>query len=186
MKVARHLVGTVGAVLIAVLATGCTGDDGDLAAAGTPTPDPTATAAASTAATPEESSTTSPAASSTPDSSQAAGIPTREPSTTPAPTGGSQADVEVELTRYAITGDTLSGGGVVYDVVEEDGTCTLTVSTGSATASASGPATRSAGTMACGSGLDVDVAALSGTLTVVLAYDSDAYKGSSEPVEVAR
>ncbi len=171
-------------MLAVFVATGCTGPDldGDR----TPTPSSTHTGAAEATVTPSTTPTSTPPRTSTAEATQAAGIPTREPSSTPDSTTEGQEKVDVELTRYGIDNGVLSAGGVVLGVVDRSGTCTLRVSAKASAASATGPAERSAGTMACGSGLDIDLTGLEGKLTLVLSYESSEHIGTSAPVEVTR
>jgi len=175
----RRTVGAVGLVLAVALVAGCTGSDGVVE------PSPSATASAIASSTASPSAAPDATATGAPQPTETAGIPAVEPSTTPAPTTGATVEVDVELTRYGLDGGRLTAGGVVYGVVETTGTCTLTVTGSSDERTVSGPASRSAETMACGEGLAVDVSGDAGPWTLVLAYESADYTGESEALEVS-
>lgn len=69
-------------------------------------------------------------------------------------------------------------------VVEDDGTCTLTMTMESGEASTSVPGNRDATSTSCG-GLSIPGADLGpGTWSAVVTYESDASRASSDPIEV--
>jgi hypothetical protein len=74
--------------------------------------------------------------------------------------------------------------GYVQQVVEDGGTCTLTLTKGGASATASRPATPDVSSTSCGA-LTVPAGQLSsGTWSAVVSYASSKSQGSSAPVDV--
>jgi hypothetical protein len=107
--------------------------------------------------------------------------------TDPAPSVGPTTDGALQVT-FAAWDD--AAGGVAVDgflpaVVEETGTCTLTLTKDGDTATASVPGTASASTTACGGAVVPGSQLSTGTWTAVLTYRSPTSTGSSAPIEVA-
>lgn len=92
--------------------------------------------------------------------------------------------MHVTVTRWAVTGDQLVVGGVVDDVVENDGTCTATLTRGDSTHTASGSGAMSATNTNCGDGLAFDVSDVEGAWSLTLSYESSTALGVSEPIEI--
>ena len=108
------------------------------------------------------------------------------PSTSPAPTSGARREATVQITYSGWNpgSSVVEIGGFVPQLVEEGGSCTLTLTQGAASASASREATPDVSTTACGE-LTVPGDQLApGTWSAVLSYESDRSSGASEPVEV--
>ena len=129
--------------------------------------------------------TTVPAASSSPDTAPPVPTPSAEPGT--APGGGSSEDdrarVSVVLTYsgWDAAASRVVVGAYVEDAVETGGTCTLTLTRGDATRTATQAATPDAGSTSCG---ELAVEASPGTWSARVGYDSPASRGSSGEVEV--
>ncbi|KAB1647027.1 hypothetical protein F8O06_00070 [Pseudoclavibacter sp. CFCC 14310] len=108
---------------------------------------------------------------------------------TPAPTPSQtaqdgRAEVSVILTRWS-TSRPFEVGGLITDITEQGGTCTLTVARGETSLRASGSGAAGPNGVNCGDGLSIDDAALSaGTWNVTLSYSSSAYVGTSATQEV--
>ncbi|MBN1093852.1 hypothetical protein JKP75_15610 [Blastococcus sp. TML/M2B] len=121
---------------------------------------------------------------SAPDPTEVATDPA--PSTVPAPTGGARADATVQITYYGWNPDSsvVEVGGFVPFLVEEGGTCTLTLTQGGASATASREATPNVTSTACGELVVPGDQLAPGTWDAVLAYESERSAGSTEPVEV--
>lgn len=106
--------------------------------------------------------------------------------TDPAPTVGPAADALLQITYAAW--DATAGGvavdGFVHSVVEETGTCTLTLTKDGVTATTSVPGARSASTTSCGGAIVPGSDLTPGTWTAVLTYESPTSTASAEPVEV--
>lgn len=137
-------------------------------------------------------------------STEAVGVPTTDVTSTPPPaepqdvatdpdpepSSGSDTgvvpDVEV-VTSYAgwdATSGDVAAAGYVTGVVEDGGTCTLTLSRSGQEVVVEAPGLADASTTACG-GLEVAGTALApGQWSAVLAYRSDAASGTAEPVRV--
>ena len=138
-------------------------------------------------------------------STEAVGAPTTDVTSTPPPaepqdvatdpdpepssgsdTGGVVPDVEV-VTSYAgwdATSGDVAAAGYVTGVVEDGGTCTLTLSRSGQEVVVEAPGLADASTTACG-GLEVAGTALApGQWSAVLAYRSDAASATAEPVRV--
>jgi hypothetical protein len=110
----------------------------------------------------------------------------------PPPDQGSQAQpgqkrtVSVVITTWAQKHGDLTVNGYVDNVVEDGGTCTLTLSKDNITKSASRPAQPNATNTTCGEN-DIPLTSLSpGTWQATLSYSSDLSNGVSKsvPVEV--
>lgn len=165
----------------AVLAlSGCLGD------VDVPTPSVTATAPSPSATA---SGTASPTPSATPSDDRndpGDGVATDDPIATPTPTGDQErATVNVSLTRYGTEGGSFVAAAVIAGVVESTGTCTMTLTSGATTLTASGAGAPSATTTDCAAGLAIPLSSLSsGTWTLVISYDSAGFAGSSSPEQV--
>jgi hypothetical protein len=97
---------------------------------------------------------------------------------------GHDAVVFVTYADWNQDSQAVEEGSYVQGVVEDGGTCTLTLRKGGATAKATGPAEPDATNTSCG-GLSVPAARLSsGTWSAVVSYESATTRGSSKPVEV--
>lgn len=108
------------------------------------------------------------------------------PSTTPAPTSGARGEATVQITYFGWNpgSGVVEVGGFVPSVVEEGGSCTLTLTQGAANASASREATANVTSTACGELVVPGDQLAPGTWSAVLSYESDGSSGASEPVEV--
>jgi hypothetical protein len=146
----------------------------------------TATASQSPAATSATASakatdaaTTAPAASTTD------AVPTG-PVATGSPAGGTAGAVAVALSYadWDATGQQVEASGFVAEKVENDGTCTLTLTRGASTIAANNPGQADATTTNCGL-LTVPAAQLSaGTWEATLSYQSPTSRGTSQPMTV--
>lgn len=108
------------------------------------------------------------------------------PSTAPAPTSAARGDAVVQITYYGWNpgSSVVEVGGFVPFLVEEGGTCTLTLTQDAATATATRAATPNVTSTACGE-LTVPGDQLApGTWSAVLAYESDRSAGVTGAVEV--
>jgi len=135
------------------------------------------TPASSSAATAAPSSSRSSTISSTPSQSPTAA--------TRAATGASTtlAKVTVTVVNYGFSSDGVYASGLVTGVTEDTGTCTLTATSGSSTASGTIEAAPSASAMNCGR---ISVAVPAGDWTLSLSYSSATSQGTSETVTVHR
>lgn len=98
--------------------------------------------------------------------------------------GSTTSFVAVSFAQWDDAGDALQAGGYVSPVVEDGGTCTLSLRKEQRTVEAGVTGVADATTTVCG-GFSVPAADLSpGTWTVVLRYDSATTSGSSEPISV--
>jgi hypothetical protein len=105
---------------------------------------------------------------------------------TDAPVVVTTDEVPVVVTFYGwnAAAEQVQVGGYVSGVVEEGGTCTLTLTRGGETVAAHGSATADAATTACGE-LDVAGDQLSaGTWQAVLRYESPSHTGAADAVDV--
>ena len=106
-------------------------------------------------------------------------------SVAPPEEGEGPAAVTVHLTRAGTVLKVVMAAAVVEGITESGGTCTLTLSDGTTTRTATGPAAPSASSTDCGEGLEVSTKDLSaGTWTAQIAYSSDLYAGVSDTMEV--
>jgi len=121
-----------------------------------------------------------------PDRPEPTAVATDAPRDTPAPSPGTAQAEPAVLITWSGWDDALGGvevGGYA-DLVESGGTCTLTLTKGGVTASASRPASADVSTTSCGA-LSVPGSELSsGTWEAVLTYESPGAAGTSAPVEV--
>jgi hypothetical protein len=98
-----------------------------------------------------------------------------------------EAPVVLTYSAWSPADREVLAGGYVTGVIEDGGTCTLTLTQGSSTVSVEGPAMPDATTTVC-AGLAVSGDRLSaGTWQATLTYTSSAHRGTSAaaPVEVA-
>lgn len=104
----------------------------------------------------------------------------------PEPTVGPSDDATVQITYSGFNEDleVVEVGGFVASVVEDDGTCTLTLTKGSRTVTTSSPATSNVTTTACGEQVLPRDQVSAGRWTAVLSYESPTSRGASAPVEV--
>jgi len=121
-----------------------------------------------------------PTASIGPDPDAGAPVATDEPVEVTA------SSVPVTITYYGW--NTASGqvqvGGFVGGVVEDGGTCTLTLTKGGTKVTGTSEAVADATTTSCGEVAVPGDEVPAGTWTAVLAYSSDGHSGTSEPVDV--
>jgi hypothetical protein len=105
----------------------------------------------------------------------------------PKPTSGGTARPVSVVLSYAdwdATGQQVEASGFVAEQVENDGTCTLTLTRGSVTLATNNPGQADATTTNCGL-LTVPVAQLSaGTWEATLSYQSSGSRGTSQPMTV--
>jgi hypothetical protein len=108
------------------------------------------------------------------------------PSAAPTPTDGARGEATVQITYYGWNpaGSVVEVGGFVPFLVEEGGTCTLTLTQGAASATATREATPNVTSTACGELVVPGDQLAPGTWSAVLAYESDRSTGSTEAVEV--
>ena len=105
---------------------------------------------------------------------------------TPSETTGADDGRATVVTTYAgvLTGGTAVEAGGYVDVVEDDGTCTLTLTRGEVTRQASAPVTPDGTTASCG-GLAVPLSELdAGTWQAVVSYRSARSAGSAAAIDV--
>ena len=175
------------------LAIHASADEGPTAAAPSPTaptagPSSSAAAAASTPATTSRSATSAPrsAAPSVPVKVVESAGPT-DVATDPAPTVAPSAGNAAIFLTYADYDDSareVEVNGYVDGVVEDDGTCTLTLTKGASSVTATGPGTGNVTNTSCGQ-LTVPRSRLSsGTWTAVVTYASAKSRGSSDREQV--
>ncbi|MBF0687198.1 MAG: hypothetical protein IR158_05435 [Cellulomonas sp.] len=153
----------------------------DVADAATATPTPSATRATPTASmTPDDDPAPRPTPS--PTSSSA---PTEEPTAEPTPSGDTRQDVAVSVTiaEWNAASGAVEVSGYA-DVVEDGGTCTLTITRDGRTVTGSEVAVADASTTSCGLMSAAPTTPSAGTWQAVLSYSSDASRGASAPVEV--
>ncbi|WP_156156215.1 hypothetical protein [Demequina maris] len=168
---ARAVVGAVG---VAALLSACTGGDEQ------PSPSPSASASVT------------PSAEPTPSASATASVtPSAEPtpSATPSPsatetTDVSTGDVAVVVSRAAVSKGMFEVGGYVDGVVEDGGTCTVTLTSGGNVVEFSGPGLMNASTTSCGAGLAKPAKDVAGTWTLTLTYTSADHEGTSAAMKV--
>ncbi|MEN2738048.1 hypothetical protein ABCS02_09670 [Microbacterium sp. X-17] len=134
------------------------------------------------------SQTMHPSTSSTVTSTPPSGtttVPSPEPSTPlPVPSGTpgpSATPVDVVLVSYGNDGTTVYASGLVPQLAEESGTCTLTATDGATEKSASIAAVSAATSVNCGR-IRIDVTP--GTWTLTLSYASTSHSGRSAPTTV--
>ena len=157
-------------------------DDGSTTAAGTsPVATPTTEAPAADG---------DPVATVEPERTGGAPVPT-EPSgevatDTPAPTEEAGAEVVPQITYYgwddAVGG--VEAGGIVMGIVESGGTCTLTLTRGSATVDVSVEAIDNVTSTSCPAMTVPGDRLETGSWQATLSYASDGFRGAGDPVEV--
>jgi hypothetical protein len=101
---------------------------------------------------------------------------------------GSEVQVTVTFAGWNATAGQVQVGGYVAGVVEDGGTCTLTLTKGAQTVTGRAEAVADASTTACGAVTVPGDEVGDGTWSARLAYESAAHVGTSEAwdVEVAR
>jgi hypothetical protein len=125
--------------------------------------------------------TTSPAAVTTPANPQSGQTPATDHN--PVPTGSSVRVVTTFHDWNATTGQVMVGG-YVEGVIEDGGTCTLTLTSGSSSATGSTRAHADATTTACGAVTVPGSQLAAGTWNAVLSYRSPEHSGTAAPVTV--
>ncbi|TQL54653.1 hypothetical protein FB464_2195 [Subtercola boreus] len=142
-------------------------------ASGTPTPTPSATptVAPTRPATPTAAPTTTPAPTPTPTATPAPTVP-------PVPPVG-QVTPFIVAANWDSQAGALSVSANVPQIVEGDGTCTITASLGSVSVSDSFAASPSAGSTDCGTHSLSSSDFTAGEWTVVVAYASSTSAGSA-------
>jgi hypothetical protein len=147
-------------------------------------PSVTATATATASATPSPTASSEPAPSPSESAPQPSVGPDEPPVTAePAPTTPGRAVLTITFSGYDAAAGAVSVGGFA-DVIETGGTCTLTLTSGSRTASVSRPATADATTTTCGT-LSVPRTQLAaGSWSAVLGYVSPTSSGLSDAVTI--
>jgi hypothetical protein len=154
------------------------------------TPAAASTAAPTTAPTTTAPVTGAPSTSSAEVVSTGTPVDTQPPTsvaTDPPVTPDPGPDVAVQLTYSGWDAATqaVEVDGYVADVAESGGTCTLTLTQGGTSVTASVPANREPSVTSC-SGARIGRAQLApGTWTAVLSYDSATSRGASSPAQVA-
>jgi hypothetical protein len=117
-------------------------------------------------------------------------VPTAPPSEvatdTPAPTEDAGADVSPRLTYYGwdATAGGVEAGGIVMDVVESGGTCTLTLTKGSTTVDESAEAVDNVTSTSCPAMTVAGDRLSSGTWLATLSYESGTSQGTGDAVEI--
>lgn len=187
------IAGSVTAVATAgLLAASCATDGADVTSspsvsAVSPSPSLSPSAIPSSSVVPGEEA--SPSATSDgaqghdndPEDGVARDVPVPAPSQT---TSDGRAEVSVVLTRWSASRP-FEAGGLITNITEEGGACTLTVTRGQTSLSATGSGAAGPSGVSCGDGLRIDDAALTpGTWAVSLSYSSSKYVGTSAPQEV--
>lgn len=91
---------------------------------------------------------------------------------------------DLQVTTWSTTRP-FSAAGFIPTVVEDGGTCTLTLTRGDVTLSATGTATSNAANTVCAQGLTIDDTRLvAGDWTMTLAYSSARYEAASAQMKV--
>jgi hypothetical protein len=110
--------------------------------------------------------------------------PTKVATDTPVPTSAGK-DVQVVLTYagFDATAGTVQANGLVAGVIEDGGTCTLTLTRGSDVVTARSTASADATTTTCGL-LETGTGLAAGTWQAVLSYTSDDAAGTSQSMAV--
>lgn len=148
-----------------------------------PSPSPSTTA-------PEAEPTTAPPATSAPTAAPTTAAPevpdveVPEPTPDPTATAAPGGEVTVLITYAGATGAGDVEVGAYAATVEDGGTCTLTLTQGTAERSATNAAMIDVGTTGCGQLLIPASDLPSGTWTAVVDYQSAASHGQSSPREV--
>ncbi|MBI9114778.1 hypothetical protein [Sanguibacter suaedae] len=154
--------------------------------------EPTATPAQSaspTSAAPTETDPSTPPASTadpepTEEPTEAYTEPAEEPTSEPtSPPPGTTVDVVITFADWVPEAAAIEASAYVT-TIDESGSCTLKLTSGSTTRTATIPALLDASTMSCGGILIPGSALSSGTWTAVVTYESASSSGSSAPAEV--
>jgi hypothetical protein len=101
----------------------------------------------------------------------------------PATTSGDQVQVVLTYASFDAASGTVQANGFAAGLIEDGGTCTLTLTQGGDTVTATSTAAADASTTSCGL-LETAAGLAAGTWDAVLAYSSDNARGESEAVEV--
>jgi len=101
----------------------------------------------------------------------------------PVETTGGRVQVVLTYAMFESASGTVQGNGFAAGVVEEGGTCTLTLTRGDDEVTATTTAVADASTSTCGL-LETGTGLESGTWDAVLSYSSDRARGESEAMEV--
>jgi hypothetical protein len=109
--------------------------------------------------------------------------PSRVATDTPVKTTSGHADVVLTYAGFEDSSGTVQANGFVAGVIEEGGTCTLTLTMGGQEVSATSTASADATTTSCGL-LETSGSLLPGTWDAVLSYSSEDTEGTSEHVAV--
>jgi hypothetical protein len=106
--------------------------------------------------------------------------------TDPAPTEEARGSAAVQITYYGWNPDSsvVELNGFVPSLVEDGGTCTLTLTQAGASATATREATPNVTNTACGELVVPGDELAPGTWSAVLSYESAGSEGASAPVEV--
>jgi hypothetical protein len=106
--------------------------------------------------------------------------------TDPAPTTAARGNATVQITYYGWNPDSgvVELAGFVPSLVEEGGSCTLTLTQAGTSATATREATPNVTNTACGELVVPGDELAAGTWRAVLSYESPRSTGASEPVEV--
>jgi hypothetical protein len=104
---------------------------------------------------------------------------------TDAPVSRNNGQVQVALTyaTFDESSGTVQASGFVAGIIEDGGTCTLTLTSGSDEVTARSTAVADATTTTCGL-LQTGPGLAAGTWHAALSYTSDAAEGTSQPTEV--
>ncbi|MGY1693509.1 hypothetical protein ACI780_01255 [Geodermatophilus sp. SYSU D00814] len=154
------------------------------------TPAPSSTASTAPSSTPPSPS--SPAPSSAPSSAGGSGTPAdgtapaTGTTTAPTPGQGGPAAVAVAVTwsQWDDASGSVLAGGIVGDVVEAGGRCTLTLSRGGVVLTGESEAEPDAATTSCGQVAVSGAGLTAGAWDAVLSYASDRSAGESAPFTV--
>ncbi len=104
-----------------------------------------------------------------------------DPEPSPSPAGA--GSVRITYADWNPQARVVEAGGIVPDVVEADGTCTLTLTKGDESATATVQALPDARSTNCG-GLVIADSLSAGTWSAVISYRSTRTEASSEPAQV--
>jgi len=152
----------------------------DADASSTPTPTPTSSAAPVGAETDFEDVSPTPTASIGPDPDAGEPVASDEPVVV----DGSDVDVSITYYGFDPVTERVEVGGFVAGIVEEGGSCTLTLSGGGQTVTGTSEALADATTTDCGAVAVPGDELGDGTWQAVLSYSSADHSGSSAPVDV--
>jgi hypothetical protein len=101
----------------------------------------------------------------------------------PSETTGGRVQVVLTYAMFDAASGTVQGNGFAAGVIEEGGTCTLTLTRGDDEVTATTTAVADASTSTCGL-LETGTGLETGTWDAVLTYSSDRARGESEAMEV--